>query len=211
MFGYLILGITYGFIAAVQPGPLQTYIISKTLNNGWKSTLPASVAPIISDIPIFILIIFLLNALPAEFILILKIFGGIFFLFLGYKTYLSWKNFVFKETNNESSRRETLLNAVIVNLLNPNPYLGWSLIMGPLFLEGWRIAPMDGISLIIGFYTTMAFFLVITIFLFAYARKFGPAVLLGLSSIAMFAFGFYQLWMGLNDFLSSKILAQLFS
>ncbi len=203
MSSYLVFGITYGFIAAVQPGPLQTYIISKTLNNGWKSTLPASVAPIISDIPIFILVIFLLNTLPTNFILILKICGGIFFLFLGYKTYLSWKNFVFKETNNESSRRETLLSAVSVNLLNPNPYLGWSLIMGPLFLEGWNAAPINSILLVVGFYTTMAIFLVITILLFAYARKFGPKVskiLLGLSSIALFAFGFYQLWMGLNAF-----------
>jgi len=210
MFSYLVFGITYGFIAAVQPGPLQTYIISQTINKGWKSTLPASIAPIISDIPIFIFVIFLLNNLPSNFIIILKICGGIFFLFLGYKTYKTWKNFVVRETNNESSRRETLLNAVTVNLLNPNPYLGWSLIMGPLFLEGWNTSPIDGLSLVVGFYTTMAIFLVITILLFAYATKFGPKVskvLLGLSSIAMFAFGFYQLWNGWNTLLHSKILA----
>jgi threonine/homoserine/homoserine lactone efflux protein len=34
---YLLQGITYGFAAAVQPGPLQTYLISQTLRNGWRA------------------------------------------------------------------------------------------------------------------------------------------------------------------------------
>ena len=39
---YLILGMTYAFAAAVQPGPLQTYLISQTLSHGWRRTLPAA-------------------------------------------------------------------------------------------------------------------------------------------------------------------------
>ena len=61
MTAYLIFGITYGFIAGVQPGPFQTYIISQTIKRGWKQTLPASFAPIISDGPIFILAVFFAN------------------------------------------------------------------------------------------------------------------------------------------------------
>ena len=58
MLKYLILGISFAFAAAVQPGPLQTYIISQTLKNGWRSTLPASFAPLLSDGPILILVVF---------------------------------------------------------------------------------------------------------------------------------------------------------
>jgi len=32
--GYLFLGITYGFAAAVQPGPFQSYLVSQALSHG---------------------------------------------------------------------------------------------------------------------------------------------------------------------------------
>ncbi len=74
--------------------------------------------------------------------------------------------------------------------------------MGPMFLQGWRIAPMNGFALIIGFYITIIIVLAATIILFAFAKKLGPKVskvLLGFSSLVLIAFGFYQLWMGINS------------
>lgn len=200
MFSYLIFGITYAFAAAVQPGPLQTYIISQTLKKGWRSTLPAAFAPVISDIPILILILFLLSTMPANFIVILRIGGGLFLLYLAFKAFQSWQQFEADKTAIDESGRQTLFNAVFVNLLNPNPYLGWSLIMGPLFLEGWKIAPANGIALIASFYLTMILTLAGIIILFGFARKLGPQVskvLIGLSSFVLLAFGIYQLWLGI--------------
>jgi len=199
MLNYLIFGITYAFAAAVQPGPLQTYIISQTLKKGWRSTLPAALAPVISDGPILLLILFLLSTVPDNFVILLRIGGGLFLLYLGFKAFKSWQEYDADNTISKESGKQTLFSAVLVNLLNPAPYLGWSLIMGPLFLEGWRIAPINGIALIIGFYLTMTITLTGTIILFTFARKFGPKVsklLLGLSSIVLFAFGIYQLWLG---------------
>ena len=200
MLSYMIFGITFAFAAAVQPGPLQTYIISQTLKKGWRSTLPAAFAPLISDIPILTLVLFLLSTMPDSFIVFLRIGGGLFLLYLGYKAFKSWQEFDADQNISNESGRETLFNAVFVNLLNPAPYLGWSLIMGPLFLEGWRIAPINGIALILSFYLTMVISLVGIIILFGFARNLGPMVskfLLGLSSIALFAFGIYQLWQGI--------------
>ena len=119
--------------------------------------------------------------------------------YLAYKTFKSWKSFDSGSIISKESGQQTLLNAVVVNLLNPNPYLGWSLIMGPLFLEGWKLAPINGIALILGFYLTMIICLTGIIILFAFARNLGPKVskiLLGLSSIVLFAFGIYQLILG---------------
>jgi len=178
VFSYLIFGITYAFAAAVQPGPLQTYIIS----------------------PILILILFLLSTMPANFIVILRIGGGLFLLYLAFKAFQSWQQFEADKTAIDESGRQTLFNAVFVNLLNPNPYLGWSLIMGPLFLEGWKIAPANGIALIASFYLTMILTLAGIIILFGFARKLGPQVskvLIGLSSFVLLAFGIYQLWLGI--------------
>lgn len=200
MLSYMIFGITFAFAAVVQPGPLQTYIISQTLKKGWRSTLPAAFAPLISDIPILLLALFLLSNMPDSFILFLRIGGGLFLLYLGYAAFRSWQNFNMDEENHSESSRQTLFSAVFVNLLNPGPYWGWSLVMGPLFLEGWRVAPINGIVLVISFYLTMVLTLVGTILLFGLVRNFGPVVsriLLGLSSIALFVFGIYQLWQGI--------------
>lgn len=201
MISYLIFGITYAFASAVQPGPLQTYIISQTLKRGWRSTLPAAFAPVISDVPILLLVLFLLSTVPDNFIFILRIGGGLFLLYLGINAFNSWKKYDTDKSVSSDSGQETLLKAVAVNLLNPAPYLGWSLIMGPLFLEGWEIAPVNGIALIFGFYLTMVITLTGIIILFAFAQKLGPKVgkiLIGLSAIFLFAFGIYQLWLGIN-------------
>ena len=201
MISYLIFGITYAFAAAVQPGPLQTYIISQTLKRGWRSTLPAAFAPVISDGPILLLVLFLLSTVPDNFIFILRIGGGLFLLYLGMNAYNSWKKYATDKIISNESSQQTLIKAVVVNLLNPAPYLGWSLILGPLFFEGWKIAPINGIALIFSFYMTMIITLAGIIILFAFAQKLGPQVskiLLGLSAIVLFSFGIYQLWVGIN-------------
>ncbi len=200
MISYLIFGITFAFAAAVQPGPLLTYIISQTIKKGWRSTLPAAFAPVISDVPILLLVLFLLSTVPDNFIIVLRIGGGIFLLYLGINAFNSWKKYDANESASNESSQQTLLKAVVVNLLNPAPYLGWSLIMGPLFLEGWKIEPINGIALIFGFYITMITTLAGIIILFAFAQKLGPKVskiLLGVSAIVLFAFGIYQLWLGI--------------
>jgi hypothetical protein len=74
---YLIIGITFGFAAAVQPGPMQTFLISRALSHGWRHTLPSACAPIVSDIPVVILVLLVLNYVPAWAENILHIAGSI--------------------------------------------------------------------------------------------------------------------------------------
>ncbi len=201
MISYLIFGITYAFAAAVQPGPLLTYIISQTLKKGWRSTLPTAFAPLISDIPILIVVLYLLSTMPESFIILLRIGGGLFLFYLGFMAFKSWKVFDVSHAIPTESAKQTLFNAVFVNLLNPAPYLGWSLIMGPLFLDGWNVAPINGMALIFGFYFTMILTLAGIIILFGFAQKLGSKVsrtLVGLSSIVLFGFGIYQLWVGIS-------------
>ena len=62
---YLIQGLGYGLAAASQPGPFQTYLISQTLTRGWKRTLPAALAPLVSDGPIILLCVLVLSQVPA--------------------------------------------------------------------------------------------------------------------------------------------------
>jgi threonine/homoserine/homoserine lactone efflux protein len=196
---YLILGVTYAFAAAVQPGPFQTYLISQTLTIGWRRTALAAFAPLISDGPIILLVLFLLSRFPGWLVHVLQIAGGVFLLSLAFGAYKHWRDFDAEKAIHSQSDHQTLIKAITVNLLNPAPYISWSLIMGPLLLKGWRESPAFGFALLSGFYTTMIFVTLGVMLLFSFARNLGPRVirtLLGLSVFALVCFGLYQLWLG---------------
>ena len=141
MTAYLILGMTYAFAAAVQPGPFLTFLISRTLTNGWRRTIPAAFAPLLSDGPIIVLVLLVLSQMPGWLVQALQVAGGVFLLYLALGAFKTWRNYKAKDANEFDSTRQTVFKAVVVNLLNPAPYLGWSLVMGPLLLKGWREAP----------------------------------------------------------------------
>jgi threonine/homoserine/homoserine lactone efflux protein len=143
--GYLLLGITYGFAAAVQPGPFQSYLISQALSHGWRRALPAALAPLLSDGPIITLVLLVLSRVPPWLEMALQTAGGIFLLYLAWGAYQSWRNYGAVSAP-APVVQQTVLKAALVNLLNPAPYLAWSLVMGPLLLRGWREAPANGIA-----------------------------------------------------------------
>jgi len=202
MLFYLIYGVTFGLAATVQPGPFLTFIISQTLRNGWRKTLPAAFAPLITDGPIAVLAILLLSHLPPVWIQWLRIAGGVFIIYLSWNAFRAWKNYSFSIDIREVSGKSSLFKAAVVNVLNPGPYLGWSLVMGPLLLKGWSESSLNGIALIAGFYGIMVTCLAGIILLFHFARQLGSKVnraMIGLSSLALAIFGLYQLYVGLNN------------
>jgi threonine/homoserine/homoserine lactone efflux protein len=196
LWNYLLPGITLGFAAAAQPGPLSIYLISRTLQAGWKRTFPAIFAPLISDGPIALVCLLILGSLPPDFLQYIQIPGGLFILYLAFQAGKSWKKGKDTVTVSDVSPRRTLFDATLVNFLNPGPYLGWSLVIGPLLLKGWKENPLNGISLLTGFYATMFIFTTLVILLFDQARERGSKlrrILMGLSAIFLALFGIYQL------------------
>ena len=201
MLTYLILGITYAFAAAAQPGPLQTYLISQTLSHGWRRTLPAAFSPLISDGPVIALVLLVLSRVPVWLAQGLRLAGGIYVLYLAWSAVKAWRVYHAQDMPPAPSKRQSLLRAALVNVLNPNPYISWSLVLGPLLLKAWHESPAHGVALLAAFYGTMVLSLAGTIVLFATARNLGPRVtrvLIGLSSVALACFGCYLLWSGIG-------------
>ena len=199
MWLYLLQGIGYGLAAASQPGPFQTYLISQTLTRGWKRTLPAALAPLVSDGPIILICVLVLSQVPVWMQRILYIAGGLFILYLAYGTYNSWKNFDSRLPAVETGTQQSILKAALMNALSPGPYIFWTLVTGPILLKGWRETPVNGIGFLIGFYVTLISSLAALILIFGTAAKLGPKfnrMLLGISAIALTCFGLYQLWLG---------------
>ena len=198
MLAYLIVGVTYAFTAAVQPGPLQTYLVSQAVSHGWRRTLPAAFSPLLSDGPVILLALFVLTQLPPTLEGALRVAGGAFILYLAAGAFRTWRDYEHRAAAGASAG-STLLSATFVNLLNPNPYLSWSLVMGPMLLAGWRENPTHGLALLVGFYATIVLTQAGLIVLFARAGRLGPRVartLVGASAAALACLGCYQIWSG---------------
>ena len=199
MLSDLTTGMTYALAAAAQPGPLQAYLISLTLVNGWRRTLPAVFAPLLSDIPIACLTLLVLTQVPQVVVEALRFVGGVFLMYLAAGAARAYHNYEGPRPVTTRPAQWILFNAVIVNLLNPNPYLGWSLVIGPALLQAWYRAPRYGVALVASFYATMIVSTAILLSAFAAAHALGPRVgrvLVGLSSMALAGCGLYQLWYG---------------
>jgi threonine/homoserine/homoserine lactone efflux protein len=200
--GYLLTGLSLGFYAAISPGPFQAFLLSQALKNGWRRTLPASLAPLLTDGPIVALVLVVLTQTPDWFLNLLRIIGGLFILYLAKGAFSLVKTSDFTLELSSEPAQQSFLKAVVMNGLNPNPYIFWSLIAGPIFLEGWRQAPRLGFSFVLGFYGTLIGGFAGFVILFATARHLGSRVtkILSLvSAIALLVFGSYQIGEGLRN------------
>jgi threonine/homoserine/homoserine lactone efflux protein len=192
----MIVGGGFAFAAAVQPGPLQAFLLSRVAAVGWKRTLPAALAPIISDGPIAILMLVLLHSLARGFESFLRGAGGIVLLYFATRAFIEWRSASRGTISGRPSAPRTLLHAVAVNIVNPGPYLGWSLILGPLVLQEWAHEPQNAVALIMSFYVVMVlclatFILIVGTTTFLGAR--GRRILLLASSFALAGLGVYSL------------------
>lgn len=202
MIAYLLFGVTYAFAAAVQPGPLQAWLVARTLSHGWRRALPGAFSPLLSDGPIIALSLLALSRMPAWLLPVIRIAGGAVLLAFALLAARDWRRAGAQRSADPApagSAPRSLLGAAAVNFTSPGPYLGWSLVMGPLLLRGWREAPARGIALLAGFYGTMVLAMALMILAIGAARTAVPRanrVLLGASAVALAALGIWQLAAG---------------
>ena len=199
MIPFLTQGLLLGGTAAAQPGPFQAYLLSQTLKNGWRRTFWAAFAPLMSDGPIVLLVLLILTQTPDWFLILLRLTGGGFLLYLAWGAYKSFKDFVMVEPDEDASK-QTIFEAALMNALSPNPYIFWATIAGPILIEGWRLSPSFGISFLLGFYGTLVGGFIGFIAIFAIARQLDPRInrlLSGFSAIVLFVFAIYQIYQGI--------------
>jgi len=205
---YFLQGATLALSATIMPGPFQAFLFSQSLKNGWKGTLPAAFAPLVTDGPVIGLVLLVLTQTPAWFLDTLRIAGGLFILYLAREGFLALKKPApALEPSNDEGRR-TFLNAVAINALNPNPYIFWSVVGVPIILTGWRETPGFGIGFIAGFFGTFICSLSILIIIFSTAGRIDNRVtriLMGLTAAALFIFGMYQVSVGTRDLMTGLL------
>jgi threonine/homoserine/homoserine lactone efflux protein len=147
---FLISGALFGLAAGLSPGPLLTLVISETLKHSRKEGIIIASAPVLTDIPIILLSVFILKNLSGfNYVLgSISILGALFI------TYLAYESFTTKgiELDMQKIKIQSLGKGIITNILSPHPYLFWMTIGAPTILKAFRISPISGLSFIIGFY-----------------------------------------------------------
>ncbi len=202
MLAYFLQGFLLGFPASAQPGPMQAFLFSQTLKNGWRRSLPLALAPLISDIPIVLLVVFLLSNLPAWAVAALQIAGGLFLIYLAWGAFQSG-NAPVAQAVEQDAPEHGLVKASLVNLLNPNPYIFWGTIGGIILLEAWRDSISHAVGFLLGMYLTLCGGFALFILFFGLVGKADKGDgrlnrwLAYVSAVLLCGFGIFQLVRGL--------------
>ena len=129
--GLAIAGTTLGIVEGIKPGPLLTMVIRETLSGGLRAGLWTAAAPIFTDGPLVIFSLFAAAwiATNPSALLVITLAGAIFLAQMGYEC------FGLEPPNMDEDAPPptgSFLRGIITNLLNPNVYVFWFLIGGPL-------------------------------------------------------------------------------
>lgn len=148
---YLWKAILLGIHAGVSPGPITTMLVTQSLLHGRRAGAKIALVPILTDIPIIATVIPALYYLTHGFgivIALISIVGACLLCHLGYESLLvSAPHFQKKDVPPIS-----LLRAVGINFFNPNLYIYWLTICGPLSISALRTDGFAVMFLFIGLF-----------------------------------------------------------
>jgi threonine/homoserine/homoserine lactone efflux protein len=184
-------GLGFGVTAGTSFGPLHTILLNVTLEKGWRHGLWIVLSPLITDVPIVLLAVLVLNQLPPQALTVLQIIGGFVVLYLALRTFLQLRRTppaALKATDPtiaQTPTYQTLLKGMAVNLTNPAPYLFWGTFMGPLLMQGLAESPLNAIAFLLSFY--VPFLGLMTAFMIAFdrMRALPASIVRGLSYVSV--------------------------
>ncbi len=199
---YLTSGLLLGLAAGFSPGPLLALVVSETLRQGRAAGIRVAMAPLLTDLPILILVLFGLGALGEESPLLggLSLLGGVLVFFLGLAG-ISSRGAVLPGPRAEA---HPLRKGILVNAVSPHPYLFWMSVGGPLVIRAWGDGPGNAPLFVGGFYLLLVGSKVFLAFLTARLRNFlsGRAyrLILRLLGLLLCLFGLRLVYEGLLFF-----------
>lgn len=133
-------GIALGIIEGIKPGPLLTMVIRESLSKGLKAGMWTAAAPIFTDGPMIIASLLLAGWMATQppVLFSISLMGALFLTKMGLECFsLEPPN---PDTDADASG--SFKRGVMTNLLNPNVYMFWFLIGGPLMASAAEQEPL---------------------------------------------------------------------
>lgn len=197
---FIISGIVFGLGGGLTPGPLMTLVITETLKHGTKEGLKVAMAPLITDLPVVLVSIFLLSKLSEINIIIgiISLVGAVFLVYLGYES------FTFKGVEIDTSyfKPQSLKKGVIANIFNPAPILFWISVGAPTVLKGYEVSLMAAIYFVFFMYFFLVGSKLLTAMLVGKSRQFLKSrnymLIIKILGVVLFVFAFVFLKDGLE-------------
>ena len=177
LIAFLLQGVALGLTAGASPGPLQTYLINETLSGGWRRSLPLIFVPILSDMPILILTTFIIRRMPEVFLQSIRIVGGLFVLYMAWSLWQRWRAIGYENGAIHQTTQRNFGRVVVMNLLNPNPYIFWTFVSGPILAEAAGQSGWHAFAFLLGFYGVFMGTMIVLITIFHQTRRLGPRVI----------------------------------
>jgi len=166
----LLIGSFFGLAAGISPGPVLTLVITETLKHNKYAGIKIAVSPLITDLPIILLTLFVFSRLSdVDHILsAISMAGGLYLLYLGYKT-LKSQHF---EPEMKNSTNNALRKGIMVNFLNPHPYLFWITVGTPYIIKAQSISMMALVLFLASFYALLIGSKIIVALLASHSKTF---------------------------------------
>ena len=147
----LLLGLGEG----IKPGPLNTLVITETLQHDWRAGTKVALSPLITDAPIITISAWMwLQATSLSGVeAILYLAGAAFLTWLGIDGLRSASP-TFDEIESPQEER-SLRRGIITNLLNPNPWMFWTLAGAPFMVAAWNQSAWMPFAFVIPFLSVL--------------------------------------------------------
>lgn len=147
---FLFTGILFGLVAGISPGPLLALVIAETLTHSRKEGILVALAPLVTDLPVVFISVFLLAKFSYSHILlgIISLLGALFIAYLAYES-ISVKTGGLRLQKTEP---HSLRKGVTANFLSPHPYLFWIAVGAPTTIKAYQTNLLSACLFILGFY-----------------------------------------------------------
>jgi threonine/homoserine/homoserine lactone efflux protein len=130
---YLGIGLSLGVTAGLSPGPLMALMISETMRGGIARGIKVSLAPLFTDIPLILAIMFILKHIKELDLLlgVISLIGSSFLFYFGFRDIKSDSAYV----HQTDVKLKSFEKGLLTNLLNPHPYIFWFFVGVPLLIK----------------------------------------------------------------------------
>lgn len=145
-------GAVLGLSAAAAPGPFQAVLVARSLRAGPLRALPLALVPASSDPVVITLVLVVLTQLPTALLRALTAVGAALVLWIAVLTLRAAAR---GETAAAADTGRGFAAAAAVNVTNPNAWMFWSAVGGPLVAAAWREAPAHAAAFLIAFFACL--------------------------------------------------------
>ena len=193
MFILIQRAVGFGVAAGSTPGPLLTYIINETLLHGWRHSVFIIFTPLLTDAPIILLSVLVLDQFPDGVLTAISIVGGLFVLWMAYGSWKRSNQAVVINTDAVKLRRYSIARGMMVNLLSPAPYIFWGTVTGPLLVEALDESLWWGLAFLAAFYGPFMATMALIALVFNRMRHLNERIVRGLLRFAALLLMFFGL------------------